>query len=580
MKIWNDLMQWLYLHDMQKRGVIFEKEKEAPAWKPAKAADKGTCISVYGIVEKNIEEHLKKENLWVAPEKAELFLCDETALKEEGLHDMLGRIPDHAARVFWRHSDTFEVIPQDTLNHFTLCVDSRSDEMALDGLKLPMLLNLKVYNPIGRGSQNMKATVGVVLTEKAESGAQWDVLRSVLVRWAKRDDLAIWKMNGQHLNCLLQEPDLACAAAESVDAPSLVDEQCMVQVIVNLSHTALDPMEKLKRAARGQIWLDACLKDGRYVVKHPLEDKEIPVESFLLGGLEAHNHFLKLRTQLLRAVHKDCSLTAQLNMIGKAALGRPVYVPGVSVLVVSNKPEFFDKILANFRRQTLERKELVVVFHCAQRVSEQDMVRMYAMIRKDEVVRIYWRNSRYISFGYCINDGVALTQMEYVAKFDDDDYYAPHFLSDLMPAFEYTEAGVCGRISFHTYLEESRGLIVRKPGNEYTYCTFLPGATLVAHRCVFEKTMFRNIPRDIDGRFGVDCTSAGVRMFAADTFHLLVMRASDKSRHTWKANDSVILKQSLPAHREIDEDLECMTAYCKPFFPEIEVQKAIEQITA
>ena len=258
-----------------------------------------------------------------------------------------------------------------------------------------------------------------------------------------------------------------------------------------------------------------------------------------------------------------------------------------NVLVLSEEPgklesyfpEYFDKILDNFRRQKLYHKELIVVFHCSNKPSAGEIRQMMAKALPEEQIQIFWRNSASISFGYCINEGVSLTNMEFVAKFDDDDFYGDNFLTDIVPAFSYTDADVCGRISFHTYLEETESLIIRKPGNEYMYCKFLPGATIVARRSVFEKTLFRDIPRDIDGKFGVDCTEAGVKMFAVDTFQLLVMRASDKSKHTWKASDSVILKQSLPAHPDIDTDLETYSAYYKPFFPSITKEKAKKMIS-
>lgn len=566
-----------YRINAQRRGIKFPQDATSPKWQPKTPIYKGEHILIAGIVDEKTKQWLKKRELWVEPEAAQMLLFDESCTYADDLIQIRNRAAKNTPCVFWKKDPkAVMLIPESQFTHLFV---SAEESIGDNWQTLPAFVDFTQFNPVGHGSQNMMVGIGLLLTAGMEHYLHVPSVSDLLTRWAERDELGIWRVGQGELDCFKQDLRFCSSAMASVDHLSQADSKVIAQVILNCTGQTISLQEKLQRMAQGQVWMDVWEQDGIPMVTDPASGEEKSMAQFLLEGLETHNNLLKTRTGMLRRIYRSSSMEGQLNQIGKAVLGSFVYVPGVSILVVSNKPEYFDKILDNFRRQKLYHKELIVVFHCSNKPSAGEIRQMMAKALPEEQIQIFWRNSAAISFGYCINEGVSLTNMEFVAKFDDDDFYGDNFLTDIVPAFSYTDADVCGRISFHTYLEETESLIIRKPGNEYMYCKFLPGATIVARRSVFEKTLFRDIPRDIDGKFGVDCTEAGVKMFAVDTFQLLVMRASDKSKHTWKASDSVILKQSLPAHPDIDTDLETYSAYYKPFFPSITKEKAKKMIS-
>jgi hypothetical protein len=49
------------------------------------------------------------------------------------------------------------------------------------------------------------------------------------------------------------------------------------------------------------------------------------------------------------------------------------------------------------------------------------------------------------SLGACLNYAVKKTKYNFIAKFDDDDYYAPYYLTDSLQAFQRTNADVIGK---------------------------------------------------------------------------------------------------------------------------------------
>lgn len=593
MRWMNRFKAWSYKRGMRRRGLGFSKGALFPVWRFSEERGQSLGVRICGLVDPQVEKYLTKHGLWtpiqeIRSQPPPLILCDESALERpEQLAQLFDRVPGEIPLVFWQRQpfagslDEARRLMTERFSHFF--VSGEITSLAQHAQRLPDFIDFEKYNPVGHGSQNMQATVGLLLPAAGSPPAGWELLRPLLHRWARREDLALWRRTEEGgLSYLTEDACLWRTARGRFDDWEQADANVTTQLLLNLTGEPAPRSLRLQRWAQGQIWLDVLPEeDPEQGLRAcwPLEDSPTPLSHRLTRALDEHGWLLGERTALLRRLYGASSLEGQLNEIGRRVLGYELYQPGVSILVVSNKPAFMDKILENFRRQALPNKELVVVFHCSGGEKSVDLPALRAKIKPGERARVFARDADCLSFGYCINDGISLTKMEYVAKFDDDDHYAPHFLTDLLPAFSYCEAQVCGRLTFHTYLEEKQCLVVRKPGNEYTYCTFLPGATLLIHRDVFQKAMFRDIPRDIDGRFGVDCTKAGIRMFSADGFQLLVMRASDKSKHTWKASDSVILRQSLPVYPGVDQAMEEETAYFGERYPACTVEQAVKQIS-
>ncbi|MCI2057759.1 MAG: hypothetical protein LKJ80_00945 [Oscillibacter sp.] len=147
-----------------------------------------------------------------------------------------------------------------------------------------------------------------------------------------------------------------------------------------------------------------------------------------------------------------------------------------------------------------------------------------------------------LPLGRCLNEGLDHSSFAYVSKFDDDNYYAPEFLTDLVHAFSYAGTEIVGKLTYFCYFEQSRILALMCPGMENRYVTFLSGSGLLIRRRVFEQVRFGDKPKGSDSVFLKDCLRQGVHMFSADRFNYVYCRRADKTRHTCKVSDETLLR--------------------------------------
>lgn len=97
----------------------------------------------------------------------------------------------------------------------------------------------------------------------------------------------------------------------------------------------------------------------------------------------------------------------------------------------------------------------------------------------------------HVTLGACLNYAVSKTRYGIIAKFDDDDYYAPHYLSDSLKSLRRSNADIIGKRAHYMYLQGSKTLILRFPNDENRPVTQLPGATLMFKRTSITKYDFQ-----------------------------------------------------------------------------------------
>lgn len=62
-----------------------------------------------------------------------------------------------------------------------------------------------------------------------------------------------------------------------------------------------------------------------------------------------------------------------------------------------------------------------------------------------------------------LNMVVKITRYEYISIFMENDYYGPNFLTDLMNAFNYTDADIVGKGCYYSYNKRAKTLILENP---------------------------------------------------------------------------------------------------------------------
>ncbi|TYP79800.1 glycosyltransferase [Paenibacillus methanolicus] len=210
---------------------------------------------------------------------------------------------------------------------------------------------------------------------------------------------------------------------------------------------------------------------------------------------------------------------------------------GVSVVTCTNRAAYIDNLFRNFARQRHARKELILVVN-DDRISLAPYVKI---ARELGNVRIY-RQPGNRSLGFCLNYAVQQARYGYVAKFDDDDYYAPYYLSEGLLTFRDSGADVIGKRSHYMYLKGSRTLIHRFPQDEHRKVAMLPGATLIMKRKVALRVRFPNISVGEDDQFCLRCRRLGYVVYSGGKSNFTAVRRRNSSNHTWIISDKTLLK--------------------------------------
>lgn len=209
----------------------------------------------------------------------------------------------------------------------------------------------------------------------------------------------------------------------------------------------------------------------------------------------------------------------------------------VAIVCVSQRPQLLHQVVANVRRQHHDDIELIFVTNA---IGFDRQTIGDAMSSLPMVTNVLERPAE-LTLGACLNAALAATSARFVAKFDDDDLYGPHYLSDALRAHRYAGAGVVGKHTSYAYLSKSDVTVMRFPTNEYRYSSTLAGGTLVIDRDRTGEVEFEDRSLGEDRAFVAACHRAGVSTFSADRFNYVQIRADD---NTWAATENEIRRDA------------------------------------
>ncbi|MGH3389993.1 MAG: glycosyltransferase family 2 protein, partial [Actinomadura sp.] len=247
-------------------------------------------------------------------------------------------------------------------------------------------------------------------------------------------------------------------------------------------------------------------------------------EAELADDLSREEHSIRLR----RAALSTHSTQARWRRLATAA-GLPVPVPPrVSVILCTRRPDFLDFALRQIARQRNVDLELVLTLHGITADSPEVKAAVAGFNRPITVVEV----PPEVSFGAALNRGVAHASGRYLAKWDDDDWYGPEHLADMLLAFSYSGADLVGCLSQLVYLEEIDVTVLRPGGASERGSRHISGGTLVMDRQIFEAVGgFRPLPRHVDSGLLRAVEAVGGRIYRTHGLGYLLHRRA--GGHTW-----------------------------------------------
>ncbi|MGR3808557.1 glycosyltransferase family protein [Pasteurella testudinis] len=229
--------------------------------------------------------------------------------------------------------------------------------------------------------------------------------------------------------------------------------------------------------------------------------------------------------------------------------------PLASVVMASNRPHFIDRIVDNLCKQSYANMEIIII---TQNYTEQQLSELNDKIAKSGKVfqNIYIvTNNSDDTLGKRLNQGIELSKGEYVAKFDDDDFYFPNYLQDMLIPFSFGNYGIVGKKEIFMYFEKENKTFVRYKGSRHTETDFLTGATLVFSREALKSLKFGDLNRGEDSNILEQAKKNKIRMYVTDPFNFVVFRAADLSNHTWQVDNNFFIERSVFVGHGLAEDV-------------------------
>jgi glycosyltransferase involved in cell wall biosynthesis len=190
----------------------------------------------------------------------------------------------------------------------------------------------------------------------------------------------------------------------------------------------------------------------------------------------------------------------------------------------------------NYRNQQGVHKELIIILNNDSMNIEAYRLKAKAFTQ----VSVYQLPER-MSLGSCLNYAVNKSRYQIVAKFDDDDYYAPRYLSEGVRELGRTGADIVGKKAHYMYLQGRKVLILRFPKDENKYVRTVAGATLLIRKLVFRKVRFGNRTLGEDVKFCRDSRARGFTIYSASKRNFVAVRRKGSRQHTWIVSDRKLL---------------------------------------
>lgn len=249
--------------------------------------------------------------------------------------------------------------------------------------------------------------------------------------------------------------------------------------------------------------------------------------------------------RLRRAVLSRHAPSAALARV--AALAGIDAGPRVAVVMATMRPAMLDEALARIGEQRRPGLEVVVGCHGFAPPEGEMRLGNGASLR---VVAV----DAAVPLGGVLDLLVRTPEADVVVKWDDDDLYDPHHVTDLVQALECSRADIVGKAAEFLWLE-GRALTIRRhrDGSERD-SAFLAGSSLA-----FPAAVVRDAPggwpvvgRGADTALIRDVLGRGGRAYRLHGLGHVAVRRAGGEGHTWQVGESALVASASAVHEGLD----------------------------
>lgn len=289
------------------------------------------------------------------------------------------------------------------------------------------------------------------------------------------------------------------------------------------------PSRGVEEIFEGLVPIASSEKEAENLLKIYMKNPVMREKISKMGARLVHqNHTYKNRLQEI------CDIVGVEKQLIK--------VPKVTIVTSTQRNEFMMNLYENIKHQAYSNFEVIVVLN-KNDMDKNKWEKQFSQL--EQQVKVIQLDEK-ISLGHCLNEAISMSSGEVIAKFDDDDYYAPNYLTDMIISMDYSNADIVGKSAHYVYLEKTNMLIVKTMGSgAESYTDFVSGATLVFTKQMFDKLGgFADRSRGEDSDLLRRAKENGFLIYSNDTYNFCLFRRKDTSSHTWQVDEEELLRNA------------------------------------
>ncbi|MGH9249795.1 MAG: glycosyltransferase family 2 protein [Acidimicrobiales bacterium] len=216
-----------------------------------------------------------------------------------------------------------------------------------------------------------------------------------------------------------------------------------------------------------------------------------------------------------------------------AQLGRTTApLPSMSVILPTKRPANLRFALSQVDRQSWPEVEVVVALHGVPAAHPAVVDAVAGSSRPVQVVEVDAKTV----FGDVLNAAVDRCSGRFIAKMDDDDWYGPHHLTDLLLAHAYSSATLVGLADHYVYLADSDLTVRDVAHGTERWATRVSGGTLtIARDDLLAVGRWRPVRRAVDRCLIQAVGALGGHLYAMHDLGFCLYRGA--ADHTWNPGD-------------------------------------------
>lgn len=277
--------------------------------------------------------------------------------------------------------------------------------------------------------------------------------------------------------------------------------------------------------------------DLLYGDKYPNDDSIMYVIQALIENTIFRDKSIigKTRKALLNntfiSIHSNKNLDQHINFENDS---------NVSVIISTKRKDYIEGFIEQANNQQHVNLQIILITH-GFTLSKKEQKDMKKLSNFDIT---FVECDQNVSFGNCLNKGIDQIKFNYVIKMDDDDYYYPSFIIDLLLGLKYSQAEVVGKYAFFFYLEGEN--IVGQRRLKYQYCSIaeIKGNTMICKTETMKNYKFKDLSRHVDSDFLERVRENNRDIYCIHPYDMCVFRSGNKNSHTYQVNDSNFLRDA------------------------------------